>query len=62
MVYYLLSKEAVGFLESTLGQECLENHGIFEILRLINSMRDDYKFYLRTNGNQWGPSEMVFSL
>lgn len=35
------------------------NQDIFEIPRLIRSMRDDYQFYLRTNGNQWGPSETV---
>lgn len=35
------------------------NHDIFEIPKLISSIRSDYKFYLRTNGNQWGPSETV---
>lgn len=32
---------------------------IFDIPKLIQSMRNDYRFYLRSNGNQWGPSEIV---
>lgn len=35
------------------------NTDILDIPKLINSMRDDYKFYLRTNGRQYGPSETV---
>lgn len=35
------------------------NRDIFEIPKLIQSMRNDYRFYLRSNGNQWGPSEIV---
>ena len=35
------------------------NKDIFEVPRLIDSIRDDYKFYLRSNGRQWGPAEIV---
>jgi FkbM family methyltransferase len=35
------------------------NRDIFEIPRMILDMREDYKLYLRSNGNQWGPSEIV---
>lgn len=35
------------------------NRDIYEIPKLIQSMRNDYRFYLRSNGNQWGPSEIV---
>ncbi len=36
------------------------NSDIFEIPRMIADMRDDYKFYLRSNGMQWAPAELVF--
>lgn len=35
------------------------NRDIFEIPRMITDMRDDYKFYLRSNGMQWAPAELV---
>lgn len=35
------------------------NRDIFEIPRMIDGMRDDYKFYLRSNGMQWAPAELV---
>lgn len=35
------------------------NTDIVDIPDLIDSMRDDYTFYLRSNGDQWGPSEIV---
>lgn len=36
------------------------NIDIWRIPTLINSIRDDYKFYLRSNGSQIGPSEITF--
>lgn len=35
------------------------NTDIFEIPKMIADMRDDYKFYLRSNGLQWAPAEIV---
>ncbi len=35
------------------------NSDIFEIPKMIREMRDDYKFYLRSNGMQWAPAEIV---
>lgn len=35
------------------------NQDIFEIPQWIHQVRDDYKFYLRSNGLQYGPSEIV---
>lgn len=35
------------------------NEDIWKIARMITEMRDDYTFYLRSNGQQWGPSEIV---
>ena len=35
------------------------NRDIFEIPKMIADMRDDYKFYLRSNGMQWAPAEIV---
>ncbi len=35
------------------------NRDIFEIPRMIDNMRGDYKFYLRSNGMQWAPAEIV---
>lgn len=35
------------------------NSDIFEIPKAITEMRDDYKFYLRSNGMQWAPAELV---
>ena len=34
------------------------NRDIYEIPRLISSIRDDYRYYLRSHGNQWAPSEL----
>lgn len=39
------------------------NSDIFEIPRRIFEMRDDYKFYMRCNGNQYMPSEyLIFAV
>lgn len=35
------------------------NTDIFEIPKLISEIRPDYKFYLRSNGNTWTPTEIV---
>lgn len=35
------------------------NTDIIEIPKMIVDMRDDYKFYLRSNGMQWAPAELV---
>lgn len=35
------------------------NEDIWKIPRMIMEMRDDYKLYLRSNGQQWGPAEIV---
>lgn len=35
------------------------NRDIIEIPKMIADMRDDYKFYLRSNGMQWAPAELV---
>ena len=35
------------------------NRDIWEIPRMIMKMRDDYRFYLRSNGMQWSPAEIV---
>lgn len=35
------------------------NRDIYEIPRLISSIRDDYRYYLRSHGNQWAPSEIT---
>lgn len=35
------------------------NSDIFEIPKMIMDMRDDYKLYLRSNGLQWAPAELV---
>ncbi|MBD5096029.1 MAG: FkbM family methyltransferase [Lachnospiraceae bacterium] len=35
------------------------NEDIYKIPRMITEMRDDYKLYLRSNGLQYGPSEIV---
>lgn len=35
------------------------NSDIITIPRLIDSIRDDYRFYLRSHGNQWAPSEIT---
>ena len=35
------------------------NKDIIEIPKMIDNMRDDYKFYLRSNGMQWAPAELV---
>ena len=35
------------------------NEDIWRIPRMIHEMDDSYRFYLRSNGNQWGPSEIV---
>ena len=35
------------------------NTDIFEIPKLIKEMRSDYKFYLRSSGWQYAPSEIV---
>lgn len=35
------------------------NEDIWKIPRMIKEIRDDYKLYLRSNGAQWGPSEIV---
>lgn len=35
------------------------NSDIFEIPKMLTEMRDDYKFYLRSNGMQWAPAELV---
>lgn len=36
------------------------NEDIWKIPQMVSEIRDDYDFYLRSNGNQWGPSEIVF--
>ncbi|MCR5546733.1 MAG: FkbM family methyltransferase [Lachnospiraceae bacterium] len=36
------------------------NEDIWKIPKMIYDIRDDYDFYLRSNGAQWGPSEIVF--
>lgn len=35
------------------------NEDIWKIPRMIHEMNPDYRFFLRNNGNQWGPSEIV---
>lgn len=35
------------------------NEDIWKIPRMIHELSPDYKFYLRSNGYQWGPSEIV---
>ncbi len=35
------------------------NEDIWKIPRMIMEMRPDYKLYLRSNGEQWGPAEIV---
>lgn len=35
------------------------NSDIWEMPQMIMDMRDDYKLYLRSNGMQWGPAEIV---
>jgi hypothetical protein len=35
------------------------NEDIWKIPKMIYEIRDDYDFYLRSNGDQWGPSEIV---
>ncbi|MBR2766122.1 MAG: FkbM family methyltransferase [Blautia sp.] len=35
------------------------NRDIIEIPKLISSIRDDYRYYLRSHGNQWAPSEIT---
>lgn len=35
------------------------NEDIWKIPRMITELRDDYTLYLRSNGQQWGPSEIV---
>ena len=35
------------------------NSDIFDIPKMIREMRDDYRFYLRSNGMQWAPAEIV---
>ena len=35
------------------------NEDIWKIPEMIHEMDDSYRFYLRSNGNQWGPSEIV---
>lgn len=35
------------------------NEDIWKIPRMIENMNADYKFYLRSNGKQYGPSEIV---
>lgn len=35
------------------------NEDIWKIPRMIHELQPDYRFYLRNNGNQWGPSELV---
>ncbi len=36
------------------------NEDIWKIPRMVYDIRKDYDFYLRSNGDQWGPSEIVF--
>lgn len=35
------------------------NEDIWKIPRMISDMNPDYRFYLRSNGWQWGPAEIV---
>lgn len=35
------------------------NEDIWKIPRMIDEMKPDYHFYLRSNGVQWGPAEIV---
>ncbi len=35
------------------------NEDIWKIPKMIMDMRQDYKLYLRSNGQQWGPAEIV---
>ncbi|MBR0092054.1 MAG: FkbM family methyltransferase [Lachnospiraceae bacterium] len=35
------------------------NEDIWKIARMIHEMDVSYRFYLRSNGNQWGPAEIV---
>lgn len=35
------------------------NEDIWKIPRMIDGMKPDYHFYLRSNGEQWGPAEIV---
>lgn len=35
------------------------NEDIWKIPRMVTDMVPDYRLYLRSNGNQWGPSEIV---
>lgn len=36
------------------------NEDMWKIPKMIEEIRDDYSFYLRSNGSQWGPAELVF--
>ena len=35
------------------------NEDIWKIPRMITDMDSDYQLYLRSNGKQWGPAEIV---
>ncbi len=35
------------------------NEDIWKIPRMVDEMKQDYHFYLRSNGNQEGPAEIV---
>lgn len=35
------------------------NEDIWKIPKMIYDMNEDYQFYLRSNGWQWGPAELV---
>lgn len=36
------------------------NEDIWKIPRMAEEMNSEYRFYLRSNGSQWGPAEIVF--
>lgn len=36
------------------------NEDIWKIPRMVEEMNPNYRFYLRSNGRQWGPAEIVF--
>lgn len=36
------------------------NEDIWKIPRMVEEMNPEYRFYLRSNGHQWGPAEIVF--
>ena len=36
------------------------NEDIWKIPRMVEEMNSNYRFYLRSNGRQWGPAEIVF--